>query len=132
MTTRPTLVLDTNALADRHFRFWLRSYPGRVVLPAVAYTEAGVLFRRHANHDRFDAILRAAGIEVEWYRSNEADIAIRTGIQVGDFAENARDHMIAAHASTVDRRLVTANLRDFTFAPDRMTPQQAMKEYVTG
>lgn len=124
----PTLVLDTNTLADRDFIHWLRSYPGRKILPAVAYAEIGVLYRSRGKLRLLDQILADTNTEIEWMRDKEARRAIETGVQVGDFAKNARDHLIGAHAHETDRVFVTRNSQDFTFLRNVRTPLEAQDE----
>lgn len=126
MTLQP-LVLDANTLHDRSFLHAISSYHGQKIVPAVAYTEAIVhILNQGGPLERFDAMLRQVGAEVEWFRQKHGQTAARTGALVGDFSENARDHLIAAHAVAPNRFLVTHNTADFTFLQDRvLTPAGA-------
>jgi predicted nucleic acid-binding protein len=125
---RPALVLDTNALASKEFRFWLTQYEGRKILPLVAFVEAGVHEAARGKLDAFRAYLVQAGIEIEWMRLAEADRTIEATIGSVGFAENARDYLIAGHVHS-GRILVTSNLRDFAFLNDKRTPTDAMKAF---
>ncbi len=125
------LVLDTNVLNDLSFQRALGSYHGPKLLPAVAYAELAVhVLHRDDTLENLDNILRRAGVDVAWFRHGHARTAARTGALVGDFSENARDHLIAAHAVGPDRVLVTHNITDFTFLGDRaLTPARAMERF---
>lgn len=123
------LVLDTNSLQDRDFRFWLENYHGRKVIPAVAYTELCVYFIRRKNKttEDVDILLRKMSVEVDWYRHGQAKKAAEMGAR-GDFSSKARDFMIAAHAYTAPWILVTYNVDDFDYLERRvMTPKDVMR-----
>lgn len=125
------LVLDTNALADRSFREALATYTGLKRVPAVAYTELAVLaLARKGAIEPLDRILREVGIEVERFQWDEARTAAWTGVEAGDFSENARDHLIGAHAASPPRILVSRNVDDFGFLGDRvLTPREAREAF---
>lgn len=121
------LVLDANVLGDGTFRHWLRGYRGDKILPAVAYAEFGVYVCRKRPRSMYDATLAKAGIEVEWLTQAHAGVAIETGLTARDWDRNSRDHLIAAHASSPPRLLVTWNVSDFRQLRDRVrTPAQLM------
>ena len=64
---------------------------------------------------------------IEWFRKKEAIRTIEIALETGDFKRNARDYMIAAHASIPPWVVVTNNIKDFSFLGDRAkTPQQIM------
>ncbi len=122
------LVIDTSALRDRGFRYWLGRYHGRKILPAVAYTEICVYFigMKNKTQEQVDGMLYSMGLKIEWFRTNEARKAAELGISLSDFSNNARDYMIAAHAYTAPWVVVTYD-SDFDFLGTRAkTPQEIM------
>ena len=125
--SQPPIVIDSNVFRDLSFINWLRSYHSRKVIPAIAYTEVLVYVTsvRGKTAGSFDALLRTAGIEIEWYRKEQARSAARFGADGGDFSQNARDYMIAAHASLAPWVVITNNIQDFSFLGDRVkTPYE--------
>lgn len=126
--TRPTIVLDANAFSSKGFRVWLALYPGKKVLPIVAYVEIGVHQEAKGKLQHFRAYLVQSGIEIEWMRLPEADRTIQEATPPGRFAESARDFLIASHVHG-ERVLVTHNTRDFIFLKTVVTPEAAMERF---
>lgn len=126
---KPALVLDANVLTDKRFLGWLRRYRGRKILPIVAFVEVGVHFRLQERLDDLRGLLASASVEIEWMRISEAESAIASAAKVGDFADNARDHIIGAHAAVAGRVFVTRNVRDFSHLAAVRTPEQAMRDF---
>lgn len=123
------LVIDSNALHVKEFRYWLRSYPGLKIIPSVAFIEVGLhSLNQDGVIEPFLASLRKMGLTFSRLDQTEALRAIRTGEMVGDFSVHSRDHMIDAHVSSPNHILVTYNKRDFTFLdPDQVkTPEEVM------
>ena len=123
------LVIDTCAMRDKPFRHWLRSYHGRKIIPAVAYTELSVFLvgKKRKTQEKVDALLHSLGIEIEWYRHGEARKAVECAIQYGEFDRNFRDYMIASHAYTAPWIVVTYNTKDFEYLNRRVkTPVELM------
>jgi len=125
------LVLDTCAISDGAFLHWLGSYWGRKILPVIAYTEHCVhLLSRGKSIGQFDALLRKLNIEIDWFTPNYGRYAAEIGVKMGDFKDNARDYMIAAHAYMPPRILITYNIKDFTFLDKRiMEPDECQKKF---
>lgn len=125
------LVLDTNSFRNTDFLFWLRSYNGQKILPVIADVELGVFFESQGEPlDKVQSLLNRTGVTIEWFRPEDGRVAIQTAGMTKDFSENARDHLIGAHAASPPRHLVTENIDDFTFLGDRvLTPRDAMKAY---
>ena len=124
------IVIDTCALRDRDFMRWLRDYRGRKILPVVAYTELLVHFvgTKGKTKEQVRNWLRSAGVEIEACFPIHAERAAETGVNQDDFSENARDHLIAAHAHTPPLLLTTYNKKDFRFLGRRVkTPQELMR-----
>lgn len=117
-----TLVLDTNAFNARGLAHFLRGYPGRKVLPAVAAAEL-YLHRsrgRPGQAERFFAELRTMGVVVEPLDAEKALLAVEASGP--DFAAHLGDRLIAAHALYPGRTLVTNNLADYPQVPAKVTP----------
>ncbi len=97
---KPPLVIDTSSLRDAGFWKWLREYHGRKVLPAVAYAELSVYLVnvKHKTQDNVDDLLRSMDLEIGWFRAGEARCTVEIAGITREFAEKARDHMIASHA----------------------------------
>lgn len=123
------IVIDTNALEDRDFRYWLVSYRGRKILPMVCFVEFAVFLRsRGRSLGKIKGLIRSFGAEIEPFSQKHAQVAVETAILAGDFRKNWRDYMIAAHAHTAPLKLITYNTKDFQFLGRRvLTPQQARK-----
>jgi predicted nucleic acid-binding protein len=125
------LVLDTNTLSDTTFLHALREHHVLKLVPAVAYADASVhILNRDGSSRTFDHLLEEAGVEVERFERGHARTAAWSGSVMRDFTENARDHMISAHAASPPRVLVTRNVDDFDFLGDRVvTPQKARETF---
>jgi predicted nucleic acid-binding protein len=122
-----TLVLDTNAFNERGLAHWLRAYPGRKVLPAVAAAELYYHLRvqRRWPMPRFLAFLREAGVTIEPLDANRALAAVEAA--GSGFPDRSADALIGAHALSPGRVLVT---RDFSGHPDvprKLTPAQLLR-----
>jgi len=122
------LVLDTCSLIDKDFRYWLRSYHDRKVLPSVVYLELSLYFRfKNKPQTYVDQLIRTLGASIEWFRKKEAQRTIEIALETGDFKKNARDYMIAAHADIPPWIVVTDDVDHFSFLGDRVkTPRQIM------
>ena len=123
------LVLDTSAMRDKGFVRWLASYHGEKRLPVVAYTELSIYMigSRHKTQAQVDWMLRSAGIEIEWYRVQDARVAAHWAVQSGS-SENLHDYMIASRAAIAPWIVVTNNLKHFSFLGNRArTPQDIMR-----
>jgi len=117
-------------MRDTDLRYWLPKYHGRKILPAVAYTELSVYLIgvKKKTQEEVDRLLRSMGIEVEWFRHDEARKAAEIGVLCGNFKEKARDYMIGAHAYTAPRVVITNDVTHFAFLGDRVkTPLQIMR-----
>jgi len=126
----PPLVIDTSAITDQNFRYWLYNYRGEKILPMVAFVELSVFLQsRHKSKGQIMELLRRSGISIQPFGQAHANRAVETAIAAGDFKKNWRDHMIGGHAHTAPMKLITYNVVDFKFlGPRVMTPQQAMQE----
>lgn len=118
------LILDTNALDNRDFMYWLRNYRGQVILPVIAYCEFcyyKCVLQGKSNR-QVDALLRTASIEVRDMSKREAICVAENcrNIDEPDFKENWRDYMIGAFAHLPPHILVTDNIQDFTFLGRRV------------
>jgi predicted nucleic acid-binding protein len=123
------LVLDTSAMRDRGFVHWLAGYHGEKLLPVVAYTELSIYMTgsRNKTQAQVDHMLRGAGIEIEWYRVQDARVAARWAVMSGS-SENLHDFMIASRAAIAPWVVVTNNLKHFSFLGNRAkTPQEIMR-----
>lgn len=62
------------------------------MIPAIAYTEVLVYVTgvRGKPAETFDALLNMAGIEIQWYRKEQARSAARFGADGGNFSDNAK------------------------------------------
>jgi len=125
------LILDTCAMYDKDLIFWLQKYHGWKILPAVAYMEFAyhMMIDKGKTPEQVLKVLRSAGIEIEPFTP---DIAFRTVLlaegNIPDFKVNVRDYMIAAHAFTAPRIVVTNNVDHFSCLGDRvMKVQQVMR-----
>lgn len=121
-----TLVLDTNAFSERGLLHFLRDYPGRKLLPAVAAGEYyhHLRLQRRWSAEQFLEGLRAAGITIEPLDSRLALAAVEAaGVA---FATDVADALIGAHALAPGRLLVTRNLQDHAHVPRKCTPAQLM------
>jgi hypothetical protein len=98
---------------------------------AVAFAELGVLWGSRGRLARARELLRSLRVEVEWFTAQEAERAASSGHTVGDFALNARDHLIGAHV-TGKRWLVTHNTRDFAFLTRVATPAELIQKHPRG
>lgn len=125
------LVIDTCAFLDKDFVFWLQKYHGWKILPAVAYTEVLYgLMNRGKSPEYLAKVLRSAGVDIEPFSPDLAVRAVYLAEGGNNFKKNARDYMIAAHAYTAPRIVVTNNLDDFSCLRDRvMNPRQVMKTF---
>lgn len=125
------IVLDTNALSDAGFLYFLGRYRRPKILPAFALLEIGRLYhaRRWTPH-RLLSLLGHHGIDVEPLGPPEALSAAWREIPEDDWRRHMGDALIAAHVSA-DRVLVTENTRDFRHLPaDRvLTPAEAMRRW---
>jgi len=123
------LVLDSSVFKFTDFIQWLRRHHGRKILPVVAYTEISVWYVSIKGKDQsyVDDIISRARIELEWYTPHIAWRAVEFASASGDFSDHARDYMIAAHAYTAPRMIVTENKKDFAFLGDRVcSPDELM------
>ncbi len=127
----PPLVLDTNAVSDPDFLNWLKEYTGEKLIPAFAYAEVVVyILKKKRSVRRFDHLLRTLGIRIEYFTPEKAKVAGQLGHRFGEFSEKARDYMIAAHAASAPRVLVTENKKDFTFLGKRvMNPDEVVHRF---
>jgi len=68
------LILDTCVFSDKQFLYNLRTYHGRKILPAVAYSELCVHFikNKKKSHNYLDHLLNSMDIEVDELNSRRA------------------------------------------------------------
>ena len=125
------LVLDTCAMYDRDLVFKLGKYHGGKILPAVAYMEYAhhMIMDKGKSPESISRTLKIAGIEIEQFNSVMALNTVRLAEgNIPDFKENVRDYMIAAHAFTAPRIIVTNNVDHFSYIRDRVeTVQQVIR-----
>jgi predicted nucleic acid-binding protein len=122
-----TLVLDTNAFSVRGFAHFLGAYDRRKVLPAVAAAE---LFRhlwiqRGWSEEQFFEYLGRLRVTVEPLHARAAVAAV---LAAGpSFSDRTEDNLIAAHALSPGRTLVTANIRHYPHVPVAISPVALLK-----
>lgn len=123
------IVLDTNVFDDKSFLAKLKTYHGAKIIPAIVYTEICVhYYNKGKSHENIDRLLRRLKIEYEWFRREQAREAAELGSCYGDFKKNARDYIIASHAYTAPRKLITFNTKHFQFLEDRvLEPYEFLK-----
>lgn len=122
-----TLVLDTNALIERGFAFFLRSYRGRKVLPSVAAAELFRHFweRRGWGPAEFFDYLHSIDVVIEPLDGRTAVSAVLAAGPAS--SERTPDNLIAGHALAAGRMLVTRNVRDFPHIERKATPASLLR-----
>jgi hypothetical protein len=124
------VVLDSSVFKFGDFLYWLSGYHGDKILPAVAYTEISIWLavKKGRSRESIHQLLRRSDITIEYYTPQIAWNAVLFGKEFGDFPDHARDYMIAAHAYTAPRMVITENKRDFIFlSPRVMDPYEFME-----
>jgi hypothetical protein len=124
------IALDTNAVLDRHFMFWLSHHHTVKVLSPIAYAELAFgYFTRYGDLSRLDTMLGKSKIKIEKFsfaharrtaefvRRRVGEIRARPGSEEfkGLWNKAWRDCAIASPVSDPSWRLITFEINGFNF-----------------
>ena len=136
MTSFPKLILDTNALRDNDFVYWLAAnYHGDKCVPAIVYMEyKRQVLSNGLDPTKLDKLISKAGIKIVPFTKKEADVAAELMSERMEVCKTCNkidwvDTMIYSSLGCAPTILVTNNIVDFPDSDRVHTPEFIMKAY---
>ncbi|MGZ7209758.1 MAG: PIN domain-containing protein [Methanobacterium sp.] len=123
------LALDSDVFKNKEFCKWLLESKEEKYLPAMAYMEYLNHHLKNGNTESMvDAFLEQMNITVVPFGKKEAVTEAKSIKKDWNSTENVRDYAIGATAINLNAKLVTSNLKKFSWLDNVATMDEILKK----